>query len=30
VVAADSGTLQFTWTGDNGFTFTESAAITVA
>lgn len=30
VVAADSGTLQFTWTGDNGFAFTESAAITVA
>ena len=29
IVAAESGTLQFTWTGDNGFTFTESAAISV-
>jgi sulfur-oxidizing protein SoxZ len=28
-VATDSGTLQFTWTGDNGFTFTESATINV-
>lgn len=26
----ESGTLQFTWTGDNGFTQTESAQITVA
>ncbi len=25
----DSGTVQFTWTGDNGFSQTESAAITV-
>ena len=30
VVAAESGTLQFTWTGDNGFTFTESATINVS
>jgi sulfur-oxidizing protein SoxZ len=30
VVATASGTLQFTWTGDNGFAFTESATITVA
>jgi sulfur-oxidizing protein SoxZ len=29
VAAIASGTLQFTWTGDNGFTFTESAAISV-
>ena len=29
-VATESGTLEFTWTGDNGFTFTESASITVA
>jgi sulfur-oxidizing protein SoxZ len=29
VVAAESGTLQFTWTGDNGFNFTESATINV-
>ena len=29
VVIAESGTLQFTWIGDNGFTFTESAAISV-
>ena len=28
-VATESGTLRFTWTGDNGFTFTESAAVTV-
>ena len=27
---AESGTLQFTWTGDNGFTHTESAQISVA
>ncbi len=30
VIATASGTLQFTWTGDNGFTFTESAVIAVA
>ena len=29
LVAAESGTLQFTWTGDNGFTQTESATINV-
>jgi sulfur-oxidizing protein SoxZ len=29
IVAAESGTLQFTWTGDNGFTYTESASISV-
>jgi sulfur-oxidizing protein SoxZ len=29
IVATDSGTLQFTWTGDNGFTFTEAATINV-
>jgi len=28
-VAAESGTLAFTWTGDKGFTMTESAKITV-
>ena len=28
-VAADSGTLLFTWTGDNGFKFSESATINV-
>ena len=28
-VAAESGTLEFRWTGDNGFSVTESAAITV-
>ena len=28
-VATESGTLQFQWTGDNGFSVTESAAITV-
>ncbi len=28
-VATDSGTLVFTWSGDNGFTATESARITV-
>jgi len=27
---SESGTLQFTWTGDNGFTHTESAQISVA
>ena len=30
VIATASGTLQFTRTGDNGFTFPESAAISVA
>ena len=30
VVATESGTLTFTWTGDNGFSQTESATITVA
>jgi sulfur-oxidizing protein SoxZ len=28
-VATESGTLEFRWTGDNGFSVTESAAITV-
>jgi sulfur-oxidizing protein SoxZ len=28
-VATESGTLSFQWTGDNGFSVTESAAITV-
>jgi sulfur-oxidizing protein SoxZ len=28
-VAAESGTLAFTWTGDQGFSVTESAQITV-
>jgi sulfur-oxidizing protein SoxZ len=28
-VATESGTLEFRWTGDNGFSATESAAITV-
>jgi sulfur-oxidizing protein SoxZ len=28
-VATESGTLQFRWTGDNGFSVTESASITV-
>jgi len=28
-VATESGTLVFRWTGDNGFTATESTAITV-
>ena len=28
-VARDSGTLTFTWTGDNGFAATETTAITV-
>src|SRR5262245_51982363 len=28
-VATESGTIQFSWTGDNGFSATESAAITV-
>jgi len=29
-VATDSGTLAFHWTGDNGFSVTESVAIAVA
>ncbi len=29
-VAVDSGTITFTWTGDNGFTASESVAIEVA
>ncbi len=29
-LATESGTLEFTWTGDNGFSQTESAKITVA
>jgi sulfur-oxidizing protein SoxZ len=28
-IATESGTLSFQWTGDNGFSVTESAAITV-
>jgi sulfur-oxidizing protein SoxZ len=28
-VATQSGTLTFTWTGDNGFAVTEQASITV-
>jgi sulfur-oxidizing protein SoxZ len=28
-IATESGTLSFTWTGDNGFSATESATITV-
>jgi sulfur-oxidizing protein SoxZ len=28
-IATESGTLTFQWTGDNGFSVTESAAITV-
>jgi sulfur-oxidizing protein SoxZ len=28
-VATESGTLEFTWTGDNGFSATETASITV-
>ncbi len=28
-VATESGTIAFHWTGDNGFSMTESAAITV-
>ena len=30
VVANASGTLSFTWEGDNGFAQTENASITVA
>ncbi len=30
MIAADSGTLAFTWEGDNGFLQTETVAITVA
>jgi sulfur-oxidizing protein SoxZ len=29
-IATESGTLAFTWTGDNGFSVTESAAIVVS
>jgi len=29
-VATESGTLEFKWTGDNGYSATQSAAITVA
>ena len=29
-VATESGTIQFRWTGDNGFSVTESASISVA
>jgi sulfur-oxidizing protein SoxZ len=29
-VATESGTLQFRWSGDNGYTLTESATIRVA
>lgn len=29
-VAAESGTLEFTWSGDNGFTVTDRARITVS
>jgi sulfur-oxidizing protein SoxZ len=29
-VAAESGMLEFTWSGDNGFTATDSARITVS
>jgi len=29
-VATESGTIEFKWTGDNGFAVTQSAAITVA
>ena len=28
-VATESGTIEFTWTGDNGFSVTESAKISV-
>jgi sulfur-oxidizing protein SoxZ len=28
-VATESGTLEFRWSGDNGFSVTQSAAITV-
>jgi sulfur-oxidizing protein SoxZ len=28
-IATDSGQLEFRWTGDNGFSLTQSAAITV-
>jgi hypothetical protein len=28
--AAESGTLEFTWSGDNGFTQTERVAFSVA
>jgi len=29
-IATESGNLEFTWTGDNGYTVTETATITVA
>ena len=29
-IATESGTLQFTWSGDNGFAVTESASISVS
>ena len=29
-VATESGTIAFTWTGDNGFSVTETAAISIA
>jgi sulfur-oxidizing protein SoxZ len=29
-IATESGTIAFTWTGDNGFSVTESAAIVVS
>jgi hypothetical protein len=29
-VASESGTLEFKWTGDNGYAVTESAKISVA
>lgn len=29
-VATESGTIQFRWTGDNGFSVTETASISVA
>jgi sulfur-oxidizing protein SoxZ len=29
-VATESGTIEFHWTGDNGFSATQSAAITVS
>ena len=28
-VATESGTIEFTWTGDNGYSATQSAKITV-
>ena len=29
-VATESGTLEFRWTGDNGYTLTETATLQVA